>query len=95
MLGMAASAVSAAFAAASDRWAQAIAAGVALGLLVVWLALYLSVSAPINRQLTAAAGQPEPPKNARALQHNWDRVITIRAILQGLAVTALCAAVLN
>jgi uncharacterized membrane protein len=95
VIGIAAAAISAAFAAASDRWAQAIAAGVAVGLLVVWLALYLSVSAPINRQLTAAAGQPEPPMNARALQHNWDRVITTRAVLQGLAVTALCAALLT
>lgn len=95
VLGMAAAAVSAAFAAASGHWAQAIAAGVAVGLLVVWLALYLSVSAPINRQLTAAADQSEPPMNARALQHSWDRVITIRAVLQGLAVTALCAALLT
>jgi len=94
VLGIAAAAASAAFAAASGRWAQAIAAGVAFGLLVVWLALYLSVSAPINRQLTAAADQSEPPRNARALQHSWDRVITIRAVLQGLAVTALCAALL-
>jgi hypothetical protein len=94
VLGMAAAAVSAVFAAASGRWPQAIAAGVAVGLLVVWLALYLSVSAPINRQLTAAVGQSEPPGNARALQHDWDRVITIRAVLQGLAVTALCAALL-
>jgi Domain of unknown function (DUF1772) len=94
VLGMAAAAVSAAFAAASGHWAQAIAAGVALGLLVVWLALYLLVSAPINRQLTAAADQSEPPINARALQHRWDRVITIRAVLQGLAVTALCTALM-
>ena len=94
VLGIAAAAASAAFAAASGRWAQAIAAGVAFGLLVVWLALYLSVSAPVNRQLTAAADQSEPPRNARALQHSWDRVITIRAVLQGLAVTALCAALL-
>jgi Domain of unknown function (DUF1772) len=92
VLGMAAAAVSVAFAAASGRWPQAIAAGVALGLLVVWLAIYLAVSAPINRQLTAAAGQSDPLGNARALQQNWDRVITIRAVLQGLAVTALCAA---
>jgi hypothetical protein len=95
VLGMAAAAFSAAFAAASGHWAQAIAAGAAVGLLVVWLALYLSVSAPINRQLTAAADQSEPPMNARALQHSWDRVITIRAVLQGLAVTALCAALLT
>jgi hypothetical protein len=95
VLGMAAAVVCAALAAASGHWAQAIAAGVAVGLLVVWLGLYLRVSAPINRRLTAAANQPEPPVNARALQHNWDKVITIRAVLQALAVTALCAALLS
>jgi hypothetical protein len=95
VIGLAAAAVSAVFAATSGRWAQAIAAGVAVGLLVVWLAVYLLVSAPINRQLTAAVGQPDLPVNARELQHNWDRVITIRAVLQGLAVTALCAAMLT
>ena len=95
VLGMAAAVVCAALAAASGHWAQAIAAGVAVGLLVVWLGLYLRVSAPINRRLTAAANQSEPPVNARALQHNWDRIITIRAVLQGLAVTALCAALLS
>jgi hypothetical protein len=95
VIGLAAAVVSAVFAAVSGRWAQAGAAGLAVALLVVWLALYLRVSAPINRQLIAAAGQPEPPTNARALQHNWDRVITFRAVLQGLAVTALCAALLT
>jgi hypothetical protein len=67
---------------------------VAVGLLLVWLALYLLVSAPINRRLTAAADQPESPVDARALQQKWDRIITIRAVLQGLAVTALCTALL-
>jgi Domain of unknown function (DUF1772) len=95
VLSIAAAVVSAALAAATGHWAQAIAAGVAVGLLVVWLGLYLRVSAPINRRLTAAANQSGPPVNARALQHNWDRVITIRAVLQGLAVTALCAALLS
>ncbi len=94
-IGIAAASVSAVVAAAAGRWTQAVAAGVAVGLLVVWLALYLSVSAPINRRLTAAADHPEPPVNARELQHHWDRVITIRAVLQGLAVTALCAALLT
>jgi hypothetical protein len=94
VLGIAAAAVSAALAAASGHWAQAITAGVAVGLLVVWLGLYLRVSAPINRQLIAASGQPVPPVNARALQHNWDRVITARATLQGLAVAALCLTLL-
>jgi Domain of unknown function (DUF1772) len=95
VIGIVAAAISAAFAAASGRWAQAGAAGIALGLLVVWLVIYLRVSAPINRQLTAAVGRPDLPVNARALQHDWDRVITIRAVLQGLAVTALCAALLT
>jgi hypothetical protein len=94
VIGIAAAVVSAVFAAASGRWVQAIAAGVAVGLLLVWLALYLLVSAPINRRLTAAADQPESPVDARALQQKWDRIITIRAVLQGLAVTALCTALL-
>ncbi len=95
VLGMAAAGVSAALAAVSGHWAQAIAAGVSVGLLVVWLGLYLRVSAPINRRLTAAAKESDSPVNARALQHNWDKVSTIRAVLQGLAVTALCVALLT
>ncbi|EFG75132.1 hypothetical protein HMPREF0591_4927, partial [Mycobacterium parascrofulaceum ATCC BAA-614] len=78
----------------SGRWPQAGAAGAAVGLLLVWLLIYLRVSAPINRQLTAGADQPEPSTNARGLQRDWDRVITIRAALQGLAVAALCLALL-
>jgi hypothetical protein len=91
-LGMAAAAVSAALAVASGRWAQAVAAGSAVGLLVLWL--YLRVSAPINHQLTAAADHPEPPTDARALQRRWDKVITTRATLQGMAVAALCLTLL-
>ena len=94
VLGVVAAAISVALAAASGRWAQAGAAGVAVGLLLAWLVLYIRVSAPINRQLTAAAGQPEPPLDTRRLQRNWDNVITIRAALQGLAVAALCGALL-
>ncbi len=94
VIGLAAATLSAAFAAASGRWVPAIAAGVAVVLLVAWLAIYLSVSAPINRQLTAAAAQTAPAVDARALQHNWDRVITLRAVLQALAVAALCTALL-
>jgi hypothetical protein len=95
VLGLVAAAISAVFAAASGRWVQAIAAGVAVGLLLVWLLIYLQVSAPINRRLTAAVDQSDPPMNVRELQHNWDRVITLRAVLQGLAVTALCTALLT
>jgi hypothetical protein len=92
VLGVASAAISAALAAVSGRWVDAGATAVAVGLLLVWLVLYLRVSAPINRQLTAAADLTEPVTDARALQRNWDKVITIRAVLQGLAVAALCAA---
>ena len=44
---------------------------------------------------SAAAGQPESLANGRELQHGWDRVITIRAVLQGAAVAALCIALMN
>ena len=94
VIGMVAAATSAAFAAASGHWTQAAAAGVALGVLLVWLVVYLRVSKPINRQLIAGADHPELPTDARALQRNWDNVIIIRATLQGLAVAALCSAML-
>ncbi len=94
VLGMIAAAISAALAAVSGRWAQAGAAGTALGLLVVWLVIYLRVSAPINRQLTGAVDNPGAVVDARALQGNWDVVITARAVLQGAAVTALCVTLL-
>jgi hypothetical protein len=94
VLGLVAAATSAAFAATSGHWTQAGAAGVAVGLLLVWLVLYLRVSAPINHQLTAAADHPESSTDARQLQSNWDKVITTRATLQGLAVAALCLTLL-
>jgi hypothetical protein len=94
VIGMVAAAISAAFAAASGLWMQAAAAGGALGVLLVWLVVYLRVSKPINRQLIAGADHPELPTDARALQRNWDSVIIIRATLQGLAVAALCSAIL-
>ncbi len=94
VLGMITAAISAALAAVSGRWVHAAAAGTALGLLVVWLVIYLRVSAPINRQLTAAADQSGVAVDTRALQQNWDGVITTRAVLQGAAVTALCVTLL-
>jgi hypothetical protein len=93
--GMIAAAASAALAAAAGRWTAAAMAGAALALLLVWIVLYLRVSAPINRQLTAAVLASDVPANARALQENWDRVINARATLQGLAVCALCVALIS
>lgn len=89
-LGVVATATSAVLAVIGAHWAQAIAAGVALILLLVWLVLYVRVSAPVNRQLTAAADAGRDLPNARALQAKWDRIIGARASLQGLAVAALC-----
>ena len=91
-LGIVGAATSAALAAVADRWLAAIAAGAAVGLLLVWLVLYVRVSAPINRQLTTAANTGEVPPNARVLQRDWDRIITGRAVLQGLATAAVCLA---
>ena len=90
VVGMVAAAATAALAAFAGRWAGAASAVVALSLLLAWLVLYLRISAPINRQLVAAASSRDVPSNVRALQNNWDRVINARAIIQGLAVTALC-----
>ncbi len=89
-VGVVAAAASAVLAALAAHWAQAVAAGIAVALLLVWLLLYIRVSAPINRRLTAAAENGQPLPNVRVLQADWDRIITARAILQGLALAALC-----
>jgi hypothetical protein len=95
VLGIVGAAASAALAAVAGEWLAAVAAGAAVVVLLVWLVLYVRVSAPINRQLTAAAKAGEVPPNARVLQRNWDRIITARAVLQGLATAALCVALMS
>jgi hypothetical protein len=95
ILGMIASAAAFVLAALADRPLASATAGAALTLLIGWLLLYLRVSAPINRALTAAVDNHETPANARTLQHRWDRIIAPRAVLQGLAVTALCVNLVN
>ena len=90
VLGILGAAAASVLAAIDGQPIAAAAAGVAVALLLVWLALYLRVSAPINRALTAASDNNQTPANARALQRNWDRVIVPRAMLQGLAIAALC-----
>jgi hypothetical protein len=90
VLGVVAAATSAVLAAVAAHWAQVIAAGAAVFLLLVWIVLYTRLSAPINRQLTAAADAGKALPNGRALQAKWDRIIDARAGLQGLAVAALC-----
>ena len=58
--------------------------------LLIWLAIYVRVSAPINRQLTAASRSGQAPSHARELQQRWDRVINVRSLLQMVAIAALC-----
>ncbi|GAA4849323.1 hypothetical protein GCM10023221_30830 [Luteimicrobium xylanilyticum] len=74
---------------AGRGWAAA-AAAVATVALVVWLVIYKIVAAPINKRLTAAAFAGEVPADARALQDKWESVVTLRFVLQGVAVAALC-----
>jgi hypothetical protein len=90
VLGVVGAAAAAVLAAIAAHWMQATAAGVALVLLLVWLVLYTRVSAPINRRLTAASDAGQVLTNGRALQADWDRIIGARAMLQGVAVAALC-----
>ena len=89
ILGIMAAAAASVLAAVAGHPAESAAAGAAFLLLAVWVLLYLRISAPINRKLTAAADAHEIPANARTLQREWDRIIVPRAVLQGLAVLAL------
>lgn len=94
VLGLASAAASTVLAVVAAHRAQAVAAGIALVLLLIWLVLYVRVSAPINRQLTAAATTGRSLPNGRPLQAKWDSIIDIRALLQGVAVGALCVALM-
>jgi hypothetical protein len=89
ILGIIAAAAASVLAAVAGHPARSATAAAAFLLLAVWVLLYLRISAPINRRLTAAADAHETPANARTLQRDWDRIIVPRAVLQGLAVLAL------
>jgi hypothetical protein len=95
ILGVIAAASASALTAVAGHPAAAATAAAAVVLLAGWVLLYLRISAPINRALTAAADNHETPANARALQRAWDRIIVPRAILQGLAVAALCLSLIS
>ncbi|MFD8523726.1 DUF1772 domain-containing protein [Streptomyces capillispiralis] len=69
-----------------------VAAGVASLALIVWLVVYGTVSAPVNKKLTAAAQAGRTAPDARSLQRTWDGVINARVLLQTLALGALCVA---
>lgn len=90
VLGLVAAVASAALFAIAGQWTPTITVVGAVVILLAWIALYVRVSAPINRQLTSAATAGRLPTNARLLQSNWDSIINARAILQGVALAALC-----
>jgi hypothetical protein len=70
-----------------------IAAAAGLTLLLVWLVLFNRISLPINKVFIAAVERNEVPDDARALQVRWDSIITLRAVLQGLALLAFCISI--
>jgi Domain of unknown function (DUF1772) len=83
-----------AVAALGGHGASAISAGVATAAVLVFVAIYMRVSKPVNAALIAAATADEVPDDARTLQNRWDSVIVGRAILQGIAVAGLCVAII-
>lgn len=80
-------------AAVAGSYAAAVLVGSGLAAAVVWLVIFARVSSPINKVMTAAAVAEETPGDIRDLQKRWDRVITVRAALQGYVVLALCLAI--
>lgn len=79
----------------SDHNAAHIGGSIALAALLAWLAIYGRISAPINKQLRAAAAGHTVPPETRALQERWDSVIWPRAALQTVALAGLLAAVVT
>jgi hypothetical protein len=81
-------------AAATGHWASTAAAAVAVAALIIFVVVYNRVSKPVNTALTAAALADRVPTDARQLQARWDSVINARALLQGVALAALCVALI-
>ncbi|WP_299575844.1 DUF1772 domain-containing protein [uncultured Williamsia sp.] len=67
----------------------AIAGGVAVAALLVWLAVYAVVAKPINERQKEAARTGVIPADARDLQRRWDSVAPLRIALQAVALVAL------
>jgi hypothetical protein len=76
-------------AAASTSITARAGAGTALFALLIWLVIYLKISAPINKRLREAASTHTTPAETRSLQSRWDTVIWPRAALQSVALAGL------
>lgn len=70
-------------------------AALAVATLAVWLGIYARISAPVNKQLTAAVIADRVPADVRDMQRTWDSVIVVRVVLQGIALVALFLAALS
>jgi hypothetical protein len=90
VLGIGGALASTAFSRASLPWALSAVAAQA-----VWIAIYRTVSAPVNAELTRHAQAGSVPANARALQARWDSVVVARVLLIGFAVLAIAAALVR
>src|ERR1700689_5234486 len=93
VIGVIAAALAAITAGIAGHAVTAAAAAVAVAAQVVWLVIYLRISAPVNRALTAAARAGQAPTDARSLQRRWDSVMAARPLVQGAAAIALCVAI--
>jgi Domain of unknown function (DUF1772) len=81
--------------AAAGGGAARVAGATALAALLAWLAIYVRVSAPINKRLRAAAAARTVPPDTRSLQQRWDSVIWLRAALQAVALAGLLIVILS
>lgn len=71
----------------------AVAAGLAVLALAVWLIMYARIAKPVNTAQKAAARSGIIPLDARALQERWDSIIFMRVGLQAIALTGLIVAI--
>lgn len=92
VIALIASILSAAAAAVEGRAAAAAAAAAAASWLLLWVLVFLRVSAPINRVFIRAATDGRIPADVRRLQGRWDRVLYVRLCLHTLMLASLCTA---
>ncbi|MBF6329908.1 DUF1772 domain-containing protein [Nocardia transvalensis] len=94
-IGAVTSAVCAAAAIHDRNTVPAVSASISTAALLIWLGIYATISAPVNKKLKQAAAAGAVSPDARALQHKWDSVINARVALQGSALTGLCIAIIH
>ncbi|MFE6921013.1 DUF1772 domain-containing protein [Nocardia sp. NPDC057663] len=89
--GMATAVLSVICSALAGRSAAAVAGGVAVVALSVWMVLYLRIAKPVNEAFSTAALAGLTLPDARELQARWDSVINVRVGVQVVALVGLCA----